>query len=242
MNLNDTVFHKVYGEGKIIQLKSLATVGVLFNDKAKTRSGDGYVTCGNGELSLTPSVKGPLVVNLFAGPGAGKSTLASGLFYKLKMNGVNAELVTEYAKDKTWEGASKCIFDNQIYIFGKQHHRQFRLLEGVDVIVTDSPLLLSIYYADFKDRELKNSFNDVVVKAFNQFNNISYFINRNKPYNPKGRSQTFAEAEDIDRSVWGIMIKYIGTPVVIQGDEEGLNTMLGHVIMKHDNLKQQGLL
>lgn len=44
-----------------------------------------------------------LVVNLFGGPGSGKSTGAAYVFARLKMLGYNAELVTEFAKDKTWE-------------------------------------------------------------------------------------------------------------------------------------------
>lgn len=42
-----------------------------------------------------------LVVNLFGGPGSGKSTGAAYVFARLKMLGYNAELVTEFAKDKT---------------------------------------------------------------------------------------------------------------------------------------------
>ena len=41
-----------------------------------------------------------LVVNLFGVPGAGKSTGAAYIFSQLKMAGVNAELITEFAKDK----------------------------------------------------------------------------------------------------------------------------------------------
>lgn len=48
--------------------------------------------------------KKPLVINLFGAPGAGKSTGAAIVFAELKKRGVNAELVTEFAKDKTWEG------------------------------------------------------------------------------------------------------------------------------------------
>ena len=59
-----------------------------------------------------------LVVNLFGAPGAGKSTGAAYIFSKLKMAGINAELVTEFAKDKVWE-ESKAVFQNQAYIFGK---------------------------------------------------------------------------------------------------------------------------
>jgi len=44
-----------------------------------------------------------LVVNLFGAPGAGKSTGAAYIFSQLKMAGINAELVTEFAKDKVWE-------------------------------------------------------------------------------------------------------------------------------------------
>lgn len=63
-----------------------------------------------------------LVVNLFGAPGAGKSTGAAYIFSKLKMAGINAELVTEFAKDKVWE-ESKAVFENQAYIFGKQQPR-----------------------------------------------------------------------------------------------------------------------
>ena len=42
-----------------------------------------------------------VVINLFGGPGCGKSTGAAYVFSKLKMLGVNAELTSEYAKDKT---------------------------------------------------------------------------------------------------------------------------------------------
>lgn len=41
-----------------------------------------------------------LVVNLFGTPVAGKSTGAAYIFSELKMRGINAELVTGFAKDK----------------------------------------------------------------------------------------------------------------------------------------------
>ena len=86
-----------------------------------------------------------LLINLYGAPGAGKSTGAAYIFTRLKMEGVNAELVTEFAKDKVWE-ESKAVFDNQAYIFGKQYFRISRLQDKVDVVVTDSPIILSCYY------------------------------------------------------------------------------------------------
>ena len=40
-----------------------------------------------------------IVVNLFAGPGSGKSTTCAGLFSKLKLAGIYCEMVLEYAKE-----------------------------------------------------------------------------------------------------------------------------------------------
>jgi len=79
------------------------------------------------------------------------------------MNGVNAELVTEFAKDKVWEENSEVFKpNNQIYLLGKQFYRMSRCKDKVNVIVTDSPLPLSILYN--KSTVLSQSFNDVVME------------------------------------------------------------------------------
>ena len=44
-----------------------------------------------------------IVINLFAGPGVGKSTTAARVFAELKLKGVNCEMALEFAKDKVWE-------------------------------------------------------------------------------------------------------------------------------------------
>lgn len=146
-----------------------------------------------------------LIVNLFGAPGAGKSTLAAYIFAKLKMAGVNAELVTEFAKDKTWENNHKALA-NQVYVFGKQLYRITRCQDDVDVIVTDSPLLLSVIY-NHSD-VLGEDFNNLVYKVFNSYDNANYFINRVKKYNPKGRSQTEEESDDIAIEVKEMLSKY----------------------------------
>ena len=111
-------------------------------------------------------MKHTIVVNLIGSPGSGKSTTAAGLFYNLKKLGINCEMALEYAKDKVYEESFKTM-DDQLYIFGKQYHRMWRLKNLVDVIITDSPLLLSIYYNKtksnyFEDLLLNNTINSII--------------------------------------------------------------------------------
>lgn len=139
-----------------------------------------------------------LVVNLFGAPGAGKSTGAAYIFSRLKMMGINAELVTEFAKDKVWEG-SKAVFENQAYIFGKQYFRISRVQNKVDVVITDSPLLLSAFYSH--DPVLGKEFDSLVTKVFNSYDSMNIFIDRVKPYNPSGRFQTEVESDALARDL-----------------------------------------
>jgi len=89
-----------------------------------------------------------LVINIFGGPGVGKSTLAAEVFAHFKKNKLNIELVTEYAKDLVWEERNNILKD-QLYILAKQNRRLERLRnKGIDVVVTDSPLLLGKIYFD----------------------------------------------------------------------------------------------
>lgn len=135
------------------------------------------------------------VINLFAGPGTGKSTTCAALFAELKYCGHNTELITEYAKDTVWEKRGPKVLEAQEYIFGKQHFRLSRVASEVEFVVTDSPILLScIYLRDNYLPSLKN----VVKEAFDKYDNLNIFLKRNKTYNPKGRMQTEDEAKVID--------------------------------------------
>lgn len=168
-----------------------------------------------------------LVINMFGGPGAGKSTMAAHLFAELKWSGVNCELSTEFAKDKVWEESFK-VLDSQIYIFGKQFHKLKRLEDKVEVIITDAPLLLSTIY----NRENGESFNQVVVETFNSFNNINYFINRKKGYNPKGRMQTEDQSKEIDNSVHNALDKYEMDYSIIPGEREEITILRDQILAK----------
>jgi hypothetical protein len=166
-----------------------------------------------------------LILNLFGGPGSGKSTTAAAIFAKLKLSGVNCEMALEYAKDRVWEGSGH-VLDNQLYVFGKQFHRIWRLLGKVDIVVSDSPLLNSIlYYQDENPH-----FPAMVAFEHHRLNNFNVFLQRVKPYNPAGRLQDEAKARELDHRIQEILKSvgedYFTTPAVETSIDELVNMTL----------------
>jgi hypothetical protein len=129
------------------------------------------------------------VINLVAGPGAGKSTTAAGLFFEMKCRGYKVELVTEYAKELCYEGRLQRTAP--LEIVEEQLWRQVRLrMSEVEFVVTDAPLLISGFYAP--------EVADYAKKCFDEFDNFNVFISRTKPYATYGREQTEDEARELD--------------------------------------------
>jgi len=138
-------------------------------------------------------------VNLFAGPGAGKSTTAAKIFSTLKDRGVVTELVTEFAKDLTYSNPS--ALSCTPYVWGNQIYRTHRLEGQIDVLVTDSPSLLAAAYAteDWLVEAIHDEF------ASRSKNNMNFYMNRTKPYAKYGRSQSEQEAVELDKKVRSIL-------------------------------------
>ena len=154
------------------------------------------------------------VINLYGGPGCGKSTSAALIFGKLKQLGYNVELCTEYAKTCVWRKAFE-ILNDQLYILGKQNHKLHVLKTQCDAAITDSPLPLTLIY----NKELENLTN-ITLEVFNQYHNFNYIIERSKLYNPSGRMQTENEAVGIDGQIKELLdFRSIPYTVVPYGDE-----------------------
>ena len=167
-----------------------------------------------------------IIVNLFGVPGAGKSTGAAYIFSQLKMKGINAELITEFAKDKVWENNSE-VFKNQAYLFGKQSYRISRCKDKVDVIVTDSPLPLSIFYntGEF----LTENFNKSVMDVFNSYNNLNFLLLRTKPYNPIGRHQSEEESDALKQPMVQLLKERGISYIEVDGDIVGYDKIIEEI-------------
>ena len=134
-----------------------------------------------------------LVINFYGAPGSGKSTMASYIFSKLKMQGEDVEIVGEFAKELVWEERNETMKD-EIYIFGKQHHRFYRLNGKVDLVVTDRPIKLSKFYNKKYGKESK-AFDTLIDECVDEFENYNIFLKKDDiEFKEKGRKQTKEES------------------------------------------------
>jgi ABC-type oligopeptide transport system ATPase subunit len=174
------------------------------------------------------------VVNIFGGPGTGKSTTAAGLFYLMKISGYNVELVTEYAKDMTWEDRHNILGD-QLYILAKQNRRLERLRDKVDWVITDSPVIMGVNYApeDYYDNFVPMAFD-----LWNSYDNINFYLvnNGNMPFQKIGRNQTKEEAKLVDKKIFNFLKRHnvsltevVTKPHIIDPFSNHVSTLFDHV-------------
>lgn len=164
-----------------------------------------------------------LVINVFGGPGIGKSTAAAKIFYSLKERGLSVELVSEVAKDYVWEEHIKILKD-QLFIFAKQNRRLERLRNKVDYIVTDSPGILALAY------QIPNyypTFEPLVVDVHNSYENLNLVLNRNYGFDENGRAHDEVTSKNIDKNIISILEKH-NLPYHTMG---GTDTVSMHIVM-----------
>lgn len=164
-----------------------------------------------------------LIVNIFGAPGAGKSTYAARLYAELKMIGVETELVREVAK--------QCVYDGTL-----QHKPQREILHAaieqienlhgsVEVVVSDSPVLLSLIY----DNKLGETETKRSAKRYHYARpsvNIMLSLGGDDDYTTRGRVYSHSEAVKIeDRIVREIRDETIGVFYNTMGLQAAMDTV-----------------
>lgn len=143
----------------------------------------------------------PIVINAFGGPGSGKSVSCMDICQQLKKLGYNAEYVQEYAKELVYSEAWEQLDgspEHQFEVLKEQLNRVDRLYGRVDFIVTDSPVLLNSVY----NKALTSDYDDMVTALFNDFENFTYFVERDaSAYQQEGRIQNLEESQKIDQEI-----------------------------------------
>lgn len=165
------------------------------------------------------------VINLYGGPGTGKSTTMAALFVELKRQGHLVEMAHEWVKHPVWAGETHVLAD-QLYILAKQNRTLRRLYGAVEFIVTDAPLRMSCVYSD-------DHLVQIMARALdNQYRSVDVFLRRQKPYEPAGRVQTEENARLLDAHIYmGLALDW----VEVDADERAAEIIIGY-------LNEEGIL
>lgn len=168
----------------------------------------------------------PTIVNFYGGPSAGKSRAAMKLTAMFKENGIKTEYIPEYAKDLTWQESFK-VLSNQMYVFGKQQHRLWRVADQVEVVVTDGALLNSLVYGT-----TSYLFKALVIEEYNKFENINIYIKRAHKYEQAGRAQTEAEAKIVDKLAFEKIRENVGEFSYVFDSGSDLENVVFDILVK----------
>ena len=142
-----------------------------------------------------------LRINFFGGPGVGKSTLAAQLFGWLKAENFDAELVQEFVKTWAYQGRQLKSFDH-VFTFASQLHTEDLFLQsGVNMVVTDSPILLQVMYQYMKNLPGHVEMKHLAGVFEDQHPSINFLVDRQVEYKPQGRYQTAEAAAAIHADI-----------------------------------------
>lgn len=158
------------------------------------------------EITSNNSDKNTIVINAFAGPGAGKTTSCLEVAVKLKKQGFVTEYVQEYAKELVYDNNFIMLdghYEHQFAILNEQMKRINRLYGKVDFIVTDSPILLNnTYLNEDKNTEVYSAYSDSVNKLYGLYNNFNYFVERDTSvFEKEGRIHNLEQSIAIDNEL-----------------------------------------
>lgn len=158
------------------------------------------------------------VINMFAGPGVGKSTVAHFLTWAMSREGFKVEYVPEYAKELTWN-RQHTLLGEQGFILAHQYEAIRKLVEhDIDIAILDSSILLGLMYTP---SWYPASFKPFLLDMYHSYDNINIYLERNPdiPYVETGRNQTYEEALQKDKEVLEFLKREnIRHDVVMSGD------------------------
>ncbi len=130
-------------------------------------------------------------INIYGGPGVGKSTLAARIYSDLRRRLSSIELVQEVVKQYVYAGRTLKPWD-YVHIFGQQFEAEhLPLSAGVKTIITDSPLFLQCIYADRCDSPVYEPLVDICRMFDKEYSVMNLLVLHSKatPYETLGRWQ-----------------------------------------------------
>jgi deoxyadenosine/deoxycytidine kinase len=188
-----------------------------------------YLIKNESEINSNSMTK---IINLFSGPGAGKSSIAAGLTYKLKSKHISCDNPYEFPKTLAWDENHLAIQD-QLYVLANQHRGIVKSYGKVDYIISDSPILLSLIYRNYykgvhyPSTLYNESFDKMVLDIHSYYDNLNIVLKRSVGvYNEKERYQNLEKSIELDTIIQSKLDIYNIPYVEVDVDTNTVNTIL----------------
>jgi len=141
-------------------------------------------------------------INLYGGPGSRKSTQAAYIYSQLKGKNLRVELVQEFVKTWAYEKRKPSSFD-QLYLFARQLRMEDIVLRnGVEYVITDSPIGLSICYSQAYGFVQWPALTILAQEFERSYPSLNLFFDRaGTEYEEHGRFQKETDAMKMDKII-----------------------------------------
>ena len=158
-----------------------------------------------------------LRINFYGGPGVGKSVLAAKVYAELSRGGVvSAELVREFVKPWAYEGQKL----DQVYTFAQQLWAEHRLFKaGIEVVVTDSPVLLQCVYTARLDGDVAKHMRGLAFDYEQAYSSLNFLVQRHIPYRRQGRFEDEPELNELDEQIRASVDRWKLNYLLVNPDE-----------------------
>ena len=179
------------------------------------------------------------MINLFGGPGIGKSGIAAGITYKMKKKHIKVNNPYEFPKKLAWDNNIPAISD-QLYVFANQHRGIAECYGKVDYIVIDSPILFSTiyhrYYTKGYPAEMYGKvFHDMVIDLHRRYSSINILLERGVTiHNDDERFQNYKQSVEIDTLCKNVLDETKSPYHTVKVGDNSVKDIM-KIIKKHDN-------
>mgnify|MGYP003312286977 FL=1 len=175
------------------------------------------------------------IINLFGGPGIGKSSISAGLTYNLKKRHITCDNPYEFPKLLAWDENHSAIAD-QLFVLANQHRGIVKSYGKVEFIILDSPILLSLTYKTYYDKNggdvypsnlYGETFNKLLIEINNKYDNINILLDRTKGiHNDIERYQNLEESIELDGEIENTLIQHSLPYHKIKVDDQTVNNII----------------
>lgn len=145
-------------------------------------------------------------INIYGSPNAGKSKLMADIFSFLKGNHIKVEQIPEYVKKYAY---AKTPIEGYMNLDAVVKHlkKEYELLskKAVKAIVTDSPVLLGLFYAKKNNALGARGLELILAEHERLFPSINILLKFNPsfPYDTSARYETKQESQDMQYKIFG---------------------------------------